>query len=157
MTKFLTKNIGTNLRLSNKYGMNLSFTPRRRGHVSSNKSRLVVFRRWPCFKASTKLGTLEMFFVGGIINILSEMGRDKLDRWSSLPVGVVMVVWGWSLAWEFSGLSLVKVYCLFLFMWQYLAPEGPRLPSVRTRYVLGFNSSWRSVCWPSVSKKTIKK
>lgn len=49
-----------------------------------NKSRLQLFQRWPCSKASTGLGTLGTFFVEDTIYIWSGIGRDKSDRWFQL-------------------------------------------------------------------------
>lgn len=56
-------------------------------------------------------------------------------------LGIDLVVWGWSLAGGVGSgpwlgeLLLMVVGCLCLFTWRWLAPKGPHLPSVRTRFL----------------------
>ena len=64
MIECSTMNNGMNLRLSKGSGMNLSSTPKWRGTGWLNTLRLVVSRRWQCFKDSTKLGEPGAFYVG---------------------------------------------------------------------------------------------
>ena len=63
-------------------------------------------------------------------------------------LGVILGWWGGGGPWfdGFGGLSLVG-FDLVLFTWWCFAPEGPRLPLVRARFIYSF-IQWR---WPGLA------
>lgn len=90
------------LRSNNGFGTSLSSTPKRHGNGCLNTLRLVAFWRWECFKDSTRRGEQGVSCVGGIIYILSGIGKYKVGRWFSPRVGVrarglevVLGKWSW--------------------------------------------------------------
>ena len=116
-------NNGTSPRSSDRVGMNLSYMPRWRGHVWSNKSRLAASLLWPCSKVSTKPRGLGTSFVDITICILNGIGKGIVDKLAGsrrveLAVrglslvggeggeGVLGLV-GWSRWWVVRGVGLV--------------------------------------------------
>ena len=67
---------------------------------------------------------------------------------------VVLGRWGRGGAWlsGSGGLSVVGLV-LVSFTWRCFAHEGPRLPLAWARFSFCFQSIWRWLCWPSVSKE----
>ena len=54
------------------------------------------------------------------------------------------------------GVVLGSGKLMLLFTWQCFAPEGPHLPSMWVRFLYCFDSFWRWLCWPSISKGKMK-
>ena len=96
-------------------------------------------RLMPCSKVKvmTKYGVLGMFFVGGI---LSGTRKGNADRWLSPLLRAIMVAWRSSLAGGVGvALGLVGVVgggCCYSLHGCCFMPEGPRLPSVWTQFLI---------------------
>ena len=132
-TRVLTKNNGTSLKSSTRFGMNSSSNPKWLGSGFWDKSRNVVSRLLPCFKVSIRLWEIGKFCVEGIICILLGIGKDNVVRWFLVVRGLFLGWWGGGDPWfgGFGGLSIVGLVRFYFLRGSVSHPRG--LPSMWAR------------------------